>query len=39
MVMSQQTEVFVCHHELYLAQYENNEKNHWEGSESLQWKY
>ena len=24
---------FICHHELYLAQHENNEKNHWEGSE------
>ena len=33
--MPQQTEVFICHHELYLVQHENNEKSHWEGSESL----
>ena len=31
--MPQKYEVFICHHELYLTQHENNEKNHWEGSE------
>ena len=31
--MLQKTEVFICHHELYLDQPENNDKNHWEVSE------